>query len=443
MRRDPERAEALLEDLAELFRVALAVDASAVSLDDEIELAGAIWRSSRSASAAGCRWSGSSTRAAGGARVPPLLLQPLVENAVRHGIEPDPKGGVVRIRTRVRHGQAWLSISNTLPEGPPGAVGRAGHGMALQNVRDRLRLMHDLAARFETAADAGWFRVELAVPLPADVTRATRLHAGHRTLSTPLRILIVDDEEPARWRLRSLLEACAQPRCEVVGEAANAVQARVWLSQQPCDLLLLDIALPGTDGLAFADELRASTDAASAPALIFVTAHAEHALQAFELAASDYLTKPVRRERLQAALQRVAGQVALRRGQPRAGAAARRGRARRHRPGPRAAPARGRRAVSEGGAEVRDACARAVAAICSTSRCPTSKPGSATASSASTAMRWSPRRAVRSLERRAIDADDEAGGWAVWLPEIDEWLAVSRRQLQGVREVLQGSERRR
>jgi two-component system, LytTR family, response regulator AlgR len=257
----------------------------------------------------------------------------------------------------------------------------------------------------------------------------------------PLRVLIVDDEEPARWRLRSLLEACDQPRCEVVGEAANAVQARVWLSQQPCDLLLLDIALPGTDGLSFADELRTSMDPTNAPALIFVTAHAEHALQAFELAASDYLTKPVRRERLQAALQRVAGQVALRRGQP-----------------PPTLPGAAELVVSDRGRVLRLRVADVLYLKAELKYVTVrTRSGSHLLDDSLSDLEARlgdgfirihrnalvARDAVRSLERRAIDGEDEAGGWAVWLPEIDEWLAVSRRQLQGVREVLQGSERRR
>ncbi len=164
VRRDPQRAETLLEDLSELFRVALASEDSVASLGEEIELARrylaieqirygkrlqVVWQLEPRAAAA---------------RVPPLLLQPLVENAVRHGVEPDAEGGVIRISTRVRHGQAWLSITNTLP-----AVARAakaaGHGIALQNVRERLHLMHDLAGRFEIEADAQKFRVQLAVPL--------------------------------------------------------------------------------------------------------------------------------------------------------------------------------------------------------------------------------------------------------------------------------------
>ncbi len=134
----------------------------------------------------------------------------------------------------------------------------------------------------------------------------------------PLRVLIVDDEPLARTRLATLLRqlaaeaagaepgapgAGALPHAEVVGEAGDAEAALARLADTPCDLVLLDIALPGRDGLRTAAALRALDPA---PQVVFVTAHAEHALAAFDLDATDYLTKPVRRDRLQAALLRVA-----------------------------------------------------------------------------------------------------------------------------------------
>ncbi|WP_338111448.1 LytR/AlgR family response regulator transcription factor [Roseateles koreensis] len=116
-------------------------------------------------------------------------------------------------------------------------------------------------------------------------------------------VLLVDDEPLARLRLRSLLEACQDPAAQVVAEAGTAQQAQAWLREHACDLVLLDIQMPGSNGLQLAEALAAHP---AQPAVVFVTAHAEHAVRGFELDAMDYLTKPVRRERLQAALTRVA-----------------------------------------------------------------------------------------------------------------------------------------
>jgi two-component system, LytTR family, response regulator AlgR len=132
----------------------------------------------------------------------------------------------------------------------------------------------------------------------------------------PLRLLVVDDEALARLRLRRLVEELVDPAAEVVAEADSAAATQAVLArgvaeggegrhaQEPAiDAVLLDIGLPGPSGLALATTLRALP---RPPAVVFVTAHAGHALQAFDLQALDYLTKPVRRERLQQALARVA-----------------------------------------------------------------------------------------------------------------------------------------
>jgi two-component system response regulator AlgR len=122
-----------------------------------------------------------------------------------------------------------------------------------------------------------------------------------------LRVFIVDDEELARMRLSALVQANATPAARVVGEAADAAQANAWLDRNACDLIFLDIAMPGLDGLAMVARWRQAARAGAAPPpVVFVTAHAEHALRAFDLEALDYLTKPVRRERLQATLERAA-----------------------------------------------------------------------------------------------------------------------------------------
>jgi two-component system response regulator AlgR len=116
-----------------------------------------------------------------------------------------------------------------------------------------------------------------------------------------LKTLIVDDEALARSRLRTLLRDCRSPAAEVVAEAAQGAEAQQHLAQLQLDLVLLDVHMPGVDGIEVARALRHRADA---PAVVFVTAHAAHAVTAFELDAVDYLTKPVRAERLQQALQK-------------------------------------------------------------------------------------------------------------------------------------------
>ena len=117
-----------------------------------------------------------------------------------------------------------------------------------------------------------------------------------------LKVLVVDDEALARSRLRTLLGDCVAPAARVAAEAADAVQAMTALQRELFDVVLLDIRMPGLDGLALAQTIAALPQP---PAVVFVTAHSEHAVQAFEVEAMDYLTKPVRLERLQQALQKV------------------------------------------------------------------------------------------------------------------------------------------
>ncbi|MGH8753969.1 MAG: LytR/AlgR family response regulator transcription factor [Burkholderiales bacterium] len=121
-------------------------------------------------------------------------------------------------------------------------------------------------------------------------------------MTSPMRIMIVDDEAPARNRLKELLADCADsfPH-EVVGEAANGREALDLMSSEPADLLLLDIRMPEMDGIEVARHLLSLPQM---PAVIFTTAYDLYAIQAFEVNAVDYLLKPVRGERLLGALQK-------------------------------------------------------------------------------------------------------------------------------------------
>ena len=131
-------------------------------------------------------------------------------------------------------------------------------------------------------------------------------------MSTSLRTLIVDDEALARSRLRTLLGDCSAPGAQVLAEAADGEEALRLLHAGGFDLALVDIRMPGIDGVELVRTLR---NLAHAPAVVFVTAHASHAVTAFELEAVDYLTKPVRAERLHQALLKAERFLKDRRGQ--------------------------------------------------------------------------------------------------------------------------------
>ena len=119
----------------------------------------------------------------------------------------------------------------------------------------------------------------------------------------PLRVLLVDDEAPARRRMRDLLDDCAAALpLAVVGEAQHGREALDLLQSAPADLVLTDIHMPDMDGIELARHL---LKLQQPPVVIFTTAFHEHALEAFEVHAVDYLMKPVRVQRLLAALQKV------------------------------------------------------------------------------------------------------------------------------------------
>jgi two-component system response regulator AlgR len=123
------------------------------------------------------------------------------------------------------------------------------------------------------------------------------------TANQSLRVLIVDDEAPARNRVRDLLADCAlQMPLEIAGEAENGQLALAMLPECEADVVLLDIRMPGMDGLEVAQHLQ-KLDAP--PAVIFTTAYDAYALKAFEVHAVDYLLKPIRLGRLFEALSHV------------------------------------------------------------------------------------------------------------------------------------------
>lgn len=162
MRRDPARAEAMLEDLAELYRALLAEPRVCVPLADELALARTYLAVEQVRLGPRLRQSWVVDAAPVDARLPPLTVQPLVENAVRHGVEPRPDGACVTVEAFRDDDHLVLFVRNPLP--PPGAVTR-GHGLALANLRERLELLYGGAARLHTYESEGEFVAQVRVPL--------------------------------------------------------------------------------------------------------------------------------------------------------------------------------------------------------------------------------------------------------------------------------------
>jgi two-component system sensor histidine kinase AlgZ len=157
VRAEPAKAETLLEDLSDLFRHALMEQGKSVTLADEIMLA------QRYLAIEKLRFGeriqvdpGAST-----AKLPPLLLQPLVENAVKHGVEPSAQGAEIKISTQRRGSSVVIKVTNTVPVGNS----EPGSGVALNNVRDRLSLLHDVQGQFQYVLKDGVFQVRIEVPL--------------------------------------------------------------------------------------------------------------------------------------------------------------------------------------------------------------------------------------------------------------------------------------
>lgn len=171
VRAEPAKAEAMLEDLSDLFRYALAEPHTTTTLAQEIELAQRYLSIEQVRFEQRLQVQWQLDESAHGALLPPLLLQPLVENAIRHGIEPHSRGGKLQVRTERRGQQALIQIINTLPDGEA-APSSPGHGMALENVKARLSLLHDLQGSFSARKRNGFFIVRLTVPLPTPQTSA-------------------------------------------------------------------------------------------------------------------------------------------------------------------------------------------------------------------------------------------------------------------------------
>jgi two-component system sensor histidine kinase AlgZ len=162
VRSDPKRAETALEDMSDLFRMAMDEPHEMVELSKEVELARQYLgiEELRLGERLKVRWD--TQNMPPDALIPPLILQPLLENAVYHGIEPLAEGGTIDVRLYLERNEMHLEISNPVqslikPRGD-------GHKMALSNIRERLDLLFDVEAQYRVERDDGYYQVHILIP---------------------------------------------------------------------------------------------------------------------------------------------------------------------------------------------------------------------------------------------------------------------------------------
>jgi two-component system sensor histidine kinase AlgZ len=165
IRRDPRRAERALEDLADLFRTLMSEPRQFVRLADEIALLERYAGLEQLRLGERLRITWELDTAPSDALLPPLVLQPLLENAVFHGVEPGTAAGEVRVRIERRGNRVLACIENPYVADQQR---RAGNRMALDNIRERLALFFDAEARIRTSADGQRYRVELEMPYKSE-----------------------------------------------------------------------------------------------------------------------------------------------------------------------------------------------------------------------------------------------------------------------------------
>jgi two-component system sensor histidine kinase AlgZ len=161
IRKDPKRAEGALEDLAELFRTVMADNRELIALRDEVSLCRQYLNLEQLRLGDRLRVEWRLDPAAEEGLVPPMVLQPLVENAVYHGIEPGIEPGLIEVRIERRNDRLWLQLTNPYH---PDYQHRQGNRMALANIRERLQLHFDVEASLNTRIADGRYEIGIAMP---------------------------------------------------------------------------------------------------------------------------------------------------------------------------------------------------------------------------------------------------------------------------------------
>ena len=217
--------------------------------------------------------------------VPPMTLQPLIENSIKYSISPRIEGGQIKVSAQQENGRLTLSVWD---DGPGFATDQIAAGHSIDNLSARLKDMFGNEAEICVSCESGG--AEVKVSLPAKIRRP-------RITMDKMRAYLVDDESLALDRLAKLLHASG--RVDVVGKTTNPRTAVQFLSSAEVDVVFLDIHMPELNGFEILDRLK------NQPPVIFTTAYDQYALKAFEVNSIDYLLKPVDSQHLDRALKKL------------------------------------------------------------------------------------------------------------------------------------------
>ena len=243
------------------------------------------------------------------AEFPPMVMQSLVENAVKHGLEPKPEGGSLVVKAEIVHGKLAVTVADT-GLGFGKAPATSGTGVGLANIRERLQLLYGSKATITISENRPSGTV-VTVTVPV-----RRTYAG----ADMTRAVIADDERLMREQLRARL-AEVWPELEIVAEAKNGEEAVALVEQHRPELVFLDIRMPGLSGVEAAKRIAqlpaAQLDAGAADddwacEIVFITAYDQYAVEAFEQGVVDYVLKPAERERLAITVDRIRKRLAAR-----------------------------------------------------------------------------------------------------------------------------------
>ena len=230
--------------------------------------------------------------------MPSMLLQPLIENSIKHGLSPKIGEGRITIRSSRQNGHAIIDIIDNgvgVSAGPRQAREAGRHRPPQRQRAPAGHLRRQLSAAARQRSGRGHLRADCH-------SRARRAGEDHRVSDidgNTLRTIVVDDEQLAREELCFLLGQLDE--VDVVGQAGNGIEALRVVEEQSPDLVMLDVQMPGLTGFEVARRLlQAGIDAH----FVFVTAFDQHAIEAFEVNAVDYLLKPVEADRLATAVDR-------------------------------------------------------------------------------------------------------------------------------------------